>query len=475
MIQTKTTFILLILILLCASVILFFTNQNSIMAGSSYLPRLDFIKGNAPEVYLLESGVRHWIPSPEIFNYFKFKWENIKTYTDSAIASYVQGDDWSKYDDYPEGSLLRGSGPEVYLVELGERRWIPTPEIFTGNNFGWKYIFEIDDDDLEDIDQGDNLTLSESDRYPETIISSGPEQGEVLENGDIEFRYSGTNPLGDLSELEFETFLVGHDTKWQNQRSAYTEDYDLENAGTYTFYVRAINKQGYYDPTPESVSFQLGVSAYYEKVEIKNVHSNESSSKYDYLSLYNNEDETINITGWTLTSNTDTITIPKAIKKLGYPFSSNTETDIELTKGDEVIVSMDIGPSGIDFRTNKCTGYLDQLSQHTPPLEEECPSLNISEYDHLSSVCQSFINGLDSCEIPDYSEDLAVSNDSECVGFLNDKFNYSQCYQDYSKDIDFLLDEWRVFVNKSSDVLGDTTDTLVLRDKDGLLVDKYTY
>ncbi|MFH1671397.1 MAG: hypothetical protein ABH889_01300, partial [Candidatus Portnoybacteria bacterium] len=115
--------------------------------ANAYLPKADLIKGSGPEVYLLELGTKHWIPDIKTFNDFKYSWSNIKSVSDSVLNSYPTGEDLNRYYDYPDGSLIRGSGQKVYLIELGKKRWIPSPQIFTGNNFGWKYIIRVDDDD----------------------------------------------------------------------------------------------------------------------------------------------------------------------------------------------------------------------------------------------------------------------------------------------------------------------------------------
>jgi hypothetical protein len=467
--------ILLVLILWGLVLDGLFLDKKDALASNVYLPKTDLIKGTGPEVYILENGVKHWIPDPEAFEHFRYKWTNIKNISDAALAAYPQGENLDKYEDYPEGTLLRGSGPEVYLIELGKRRWFPNPGIFEGNNFGWKYIYDIDDDDLEDFDRGDDMTLSEPNRYPETMILEGPAQGTVLETSEVTFKYSGTNPLGPASDLDFETYLVGYDTKWHNQGSSYTETYDLEESGTYTFYVRAENEQGYYDPSPVSLSFQIGVSPYYQKVEIRNVYAQEDDFENDYLVLRNNDDQLINITGWTIKTKSGTVTIPQAIERLSYPFSSGDNSDIKLAYKNEIIISVGSSPQGISFRTNKCTGYLDQLSQFEPSLDENCPYLEESAYSHLKKTCRDFIDDLNRCEIPDYSDNWDVSLDSQCTNFLNEKFNYSQCYKDYYQEVNFLEDEWRVFLGKSIDILDNEGDTIILRDKSGLVVDEYSY
>ena len=475
-VKIKTISILLFLILLGVVFQVVRVPENTALASQVYLPKADLIRGTGPGVYILENGVKRWIPDPETFEYRRYKWTNIKTISDTLLVSYPQGDDLSKYSDYPEGTLLRGSGPEVYLIELGQRRWIPNPVIFERNNLGWKYIYDIDDNDLEDFDQGDNITLSEPNRYPETIILQGPEEGEILETAEVTFKYSGTNPLGEARDLDFETYLVGHDTRWHNQYSGDTETYNLsEESKTYTFCVRAKNEEGYADPSPVSLSFQIGVSPYYQKVEIRNVYAKEDDFVNDYLILRNSDDQTINISDWTIKTKRETVTIPQVTERLRYPFSDSYDSDIKLAYRDEVIISVGLAPNGANFRINKCTGYLDQLSQYYPSLDEDCPYLAESEYSHLKKACRDFIDDLSRCEIPDYADNYEVASDSQCTSFLTEKFNYSQCYQDYEKETDFLGDEWRVFLGKSIDILDNDGDTIILKDQNGLVVDEYEY
>lgn len=472
----KAIFVLIIFLFLGLFLDKAFFQQENVFANQIYLPKADLIKGSGPEVYILENGVKRWIPDPETFEHFRYRWTNIKSVADSVLAAYPQGDKLDKNDDYPEGTLLRGAGPEVYLIESGKRRWFPSPAVFEGNNFGWRYIYEVDEEELEKIPQGDSVSLAETNRYPETFILEGPAEGAILESDQVSFKYSGTNPLGSVSDLSFETYLVGHDDKWHNQRSRYTLSYNLsEESRVYTFYVRAKNKQGYVDPTPASLSFQVGVSSDFQKMEIRSVHAKESDFKKDYFVLRNNSKETINISGWTVKTKAETIVIPKAVKNLRVPFSGSYASDIELGYRDEVLISASLSPNGTNFRTNKCTGYLDQLSQFHPSLDEDCPYLDKSKYSHLKKTCRDFIDDLGRCEIPDYSNDLAVSSDSQCTGFLNEHFAYDPCYDAYYQDPDFFDNKWRVFLGRSADILDNGSDTMILRDRSGLKVDEYEY
>ena len=457
-----------------------FLHEGDVLAKKAYLPKLDLIKGNGPEVYVLENGTRHWIPDIETFNNFNFKWENLKKVSNLILESYPQADDWKKSKKYPDGTLLRGSGPKVYLIELEKKRWIPTANIFNGSDFGWKYILNIDDKVLDRFKDGENLTLAEPNKYPETIILSGPEKEQVLDTSKITFKYSGTNPLGPNSDLTFETYLAGYDTKWQNQGSKYEKTYDLskdkEKNKSYIFYVRAKNKQKYVDASSVSWRFNVGLSSNYGKVDIRSVNIKRDNFKEDYLILRNNsKEETINISGWTIETNKNDIKIPQAIKNLSYSFSTTEYSDIILDYKDEVIISMGTSPKGVNFRVNKCSGYFGSSSTFYPTLSKDCPQLKESEYSHLKKTCRDFIDDLSKCEVPDYSSDFGVSADSQCTEFINNNFSYSKCYSNYRYDADFLESKWRVFMNKSTDIFDNYNDRIILKDNSGLVVDEYEY
>ena len=80
--------ILILIILGLAYQMIFF---DSASAQRNYLPKADLIKGSGPEVYLLENGIKRWIPDPETFNRFKYNWQNIKMISDSTLNKYSKG------------------------------------------------------------------------------------------------------------------------------------------------------------------------------------------------------------------------------------------------------------------------------------------------------------------------------------------------------------------------------------------------
>lgn len=463
-------------IVILALIPILFLISSQVIAKTDPLPEFHLIKGSGPEVYVLERGLKRWVPDPETFNNFNFNWQAINAISDTLLGYYPEGDKMSKYDDYPDGSLVKGSGPEVYLVELGKRRWITSPSVFEKYEFQWSNIIQISDSKLNKIKQTDNVSLAEPNRYPETFIIDGPAEGENLDSSEITFKFSGTNPLGNKEDLTFETFLRGYDTKWHRQYSDSETYKDLEGDKKYTFYVRAKNEQGYYDLSPAWRNFQVGVSPNYGKVTIRKVSYEEDNFTNDYLVLRNNENERINITGWYLTNKkNEKMLIPQAAEELTYPYTGSRKTDINLDYRDEVIVSAGKSPKQVNFRTNVCTGYLDNYLEFYPSLDKSCPYIEETKYSGFKRTCRDFIDRLDRCEMPDYSNNYDVSANSECTDFLNNNFSYDACYNQHSREIGFFEDEWRIFLGKTFDLFDNYEDEIVLRDKNGYIVDEYQY
>lgn len=79
---------------------------------------------------------------------------------------------------YPNGSLIRASNSyKVYLVDNGQKRWIPSGEIFVANGYSWSSIFVVDMSVITGYPDGPNVTA---------ISSSIPEGGLIRAVGDID-------------------------------------------------------------------------------------------------------------------------------------------------------------------------------------------------------------------------------------------------------------------------------------------------
>ncbi len=306
----------------------------------------------------------------------------------------------------------------------------------------------------------------------DTYITEGPKEGEIIEESTrVTFRFGGLVIYGNKEEnIYFETFIEGFDTKWIATRSDYrTVDLPVTSR-YYTFMVRARTKNGV-DYTPAQRTFKINVSPYFGKVKISSVGSS-------LITLRTNlsKDETIDITGWKISGKGGIFVIPKGAEKY-YSFPNlPVLADIIVRQGDTIYISGSANPlgQGMNFRVNKCMGYLSYNKSFPVSIGGSCPKPSQGEISHLSPCCQQFITRSVNCGIPDYSQKVDIMYDQECTSYLEEHFNYNACFLEYSKDKDFLKNSWYLFMNKSITVKNNC-DTMKLYDSSGRVVSQFSY
>ena len=225
--------------------------------------------------------------------------------------------------------------------------------------------------------------------------------------------------------------------------------------------------------TPTSTRETTDISPYYGKVKLSTIRA---ETRYHpsliTLSVRIYPGEKINMTGWRVKARRGEITIPQGIEK----YRSHIDPrDIIIKEYTNIYLINDSNPLGRDksFQLNKCFGYIKNYQSFYPSFYTYCPRPKLEDISHLNPYCQEYILRLSSCEIPNYSNNIKIAADSECVSFLNNTFNYSSCFKKHSKDDDFLKNYWYVYVG--TDIIEPLHDTIYLYDPNGLLVDKYMY
>jgi hypothetical protein len=108
------------------------------------------IKGSGPEVFLVVAGKRRWIPDEITFDALGLDWQAIRTVSDQRLNGIPRGED---YPSLP-GKLLKGSSTEVFLLERGKRRWIPDEATFNAMGLDWQAVRVISDELLNSIPRG---------------------------------------------------------------------------------------------------------------------------------------------------------------------------------------------------------------------------------------------------------------------------------------------------------------------------------
>lgn len=431
------------------------------------------IKGSGPEVYVIEYGVKRWIPNPETFKNLFYDAGRIKKVTDDALKSFPNG---RKIDnDFSDGALIKSDkSPKVYLYDNGSLRWIANPFIFNSNNFSWENIIIVSDSMLGAKSKGIDVKTAEFSVLPASFITIKPPAEINLTK--VTFSYSGVNPTGPVSELTWETFLDGYDASWQWPSSSYTRAINLPGVNkAYTFYVRSKNKDGKTDSHPASYSFRIvGFSPNYAQLKINYVKGGGNTELDEYARIANYSAASVNITGLIVKNRKNEIFyMPKGNEFLTLG-NSDFLKDIILEPNKNAIVSSGFSPVGKNYRLNKCTGYLNSFYNLSSKFPEECPKPTDQDLVAFGKSCRDYINALPPCAPPNVA-DLRVTFDDQCRNYLTSTFNYSSCVARYQYDPDFLKNDWYIFLNRSSGFWDDSHDEARLLDKGGSLMDSYSY
>ncbi|MBI4812155.1 hypothetical protein HY798_01745 [Candidatus Falkowbacteria bacterium] len=128
----------------------------------SLLPDGSLVKAdNDSKVYQIDKVSKRWITDANIFITRGFKWADIKTLAASDLAIYPEG----KAVGWSDGTLIKSSdAPTVYVVSMEKKRPFSSAEVFVGLGYRWGNIKTISQSDLDQYESGVQIdTLSHPD------------------------------------------------------------------------------------------------------------------------------------------------------------------------------------------------------------------------------------------------------------------------------------------------------------------------
>ena len=210
-------------------------------------------------------------------------------------------------------------------------------------------------------------------------------------------------------------------------------------------------------------------SPYFHLVRIGGV-SQSLISLYTYGNR--SDSSTVDITGWEIKTNNGGEYIPQAVNVYDYT-GLTAPSDIVLTLNANEYVYLYSNSSPVNLRLNECVGYLNVAKQFNPAMPDSCPSIPKAEISNFSGQCQNYINSLYDCQQPNMSSIYIPRNDYACQQFLENNFTYRSCEQEHEDDADFLSNQWRIWMGSSP--LDKYHDNVELLDRNGLIVDSYSY
>ena len=180
---------------------------------------------------------------------------------------------------------------------------------------------------------------------------------------------------------------------------------------------------------------------------------------------------TIDITGWKIQTNRSGEYIPQAVN-IYDPSAAAVLSDIILTIRQNDIVYFYSNSSPVNLRLNKCMGFLNATHQFNPALPSSCPAVDRSAIANFTGQCQNYILSL-GCQPVNMASPQIPRFDYACQQYLENNFTYKSCVSIHGVDKDFLSNQWRVWMGSSP--LDRYHDNVELLDKQGLVVDTYSY
>jgi hypothetical protein len=119
------------------------------IASLSYHPTGQFVKyQGSPAVYKIENNLKRAVPSMEVL---RTHMDPFRIIIISESFQYASGADLG----LAEGSLVKGSGATVYLIENGQKRGFSSAAAFLGQGYGFGQIRAVLDSELAKYAEGE--------------------------------------------------------------------------------------------------------------------------------------------------------------------------------------------------------------------------------------------------------------------------------------------------------------------------------
>ena len=105
------------------------------------------LKGDGPEIYILEEGKLRWISSMDAFEHLGLLWQDVHVVEDEFLAKFEKG--------APIHVLLKcPDSPHIYRVENQVKRWIKDINTFEAEGHVWDDVRIVSCDYLRSIPDG---------------------------------------------------------------------------------------------------------------------------------------------------------------------------------------------------------------------------------------------------------------------------------------------------------------------------------
>ncbi len=221
-------------------------------------------------------------------------------------------------------------------------------------------------------------------------------------------------------------------------------------------------------------------SSYQGQVDITGVYSGSGAAdEYVTIQLSPSAPGPINISGWRIKSDAThkSGTIPQGTELPNR--GVNRTAPIMLQPGDRATIATGDSPIGVSFRENRCVGYFASRQSFNPPLTSYCPA-PYEEFERYyegnklaDDSCYQYASSLQNCVTPAHRDRPRLTG--RCEAFVDEYLDYNGCVASHQSEEGFKSQEWRIYLEKGSDLWKTSREAVRLLDAAGNTVDLYTY
>ncbi len=114
--------------------------------------------GNGDPVYVLQGGLKRWVPDPVTFESYGFNWQDVVPLPRDWLTGIPAGQPLPSV--LATGRLLRPPGDQVpvYVMDGGTKRYIVSPDVLSQCGYGWDVVRVVSAAALDSIPSGPPLT-----------------------------------------------------------------------------------------------------------------------------------------------------------------------------------------------------------------------------------------------------------------------------------------------------------------------------
>ena len=112
-----------------------------------------------PEIYFIENNKKRWIINADAFVSNGYRWKDVVLVLENELEIFENGENIYalNLNLKQDGSLVKGSGFEVYLIENRNKKWITSEKVFINLGYNWDNIILISDEELDLYAEGEGV------------------------------------------------------------------------------------------------------------------------------------------------------------------------------------------------------------------------------------------------------------------------------------------------------------------------------